>query len=489
MPVKYLQDLIQGLQVEQIQGPANIPISKLCFNSNEVVPNSCFVAIPGTCADGHNYIDIAIKMQCHAIICEIIPSTLMRGITYVVVKSTTQALSTIASNFYDNPSRHLKIIAVTGTNGKSTIVHLLHHITTSLGYKTGMISTICNKVADQTYPTCHTTPDALRLQELFHAMYLAGCKYCFMEASSHAIVQHRLSSHMLDGAIFTNITPEHLNYHIDFKHYIQAKKTLFDNLPKKAFALINQDDKHSKVIVQNCASQIHHFSIRGYADFSARIISNTFQGLELEIDGQRIFSQLCGTFNASNLLAAYAASQLLKLDRTQSLINLSSAKPTLGRMHSIAQTRIQHALVDFAHTPDALKLVLENIRAMMTLKGRIITIMGCGGDRDRKNRPITGSILATCSDIVILTSDNPRHEEPEDIINDIKSGISENLLYKVLVITDRETALRAACFIAQRQDVILASGKGHQHYQEIKSTKYPFCDAQILQECLNSPLP
>lgn len=488
MPIKYLQDLIQNVQVEQIQGPTNIPISKLCFDSNEVIPDSCFIAIPGTCVDGHNYIDIAIKMRCHAIICEIMPRTLMQGITYVVVKSTTQALSTMASNFYNNPSRHLKIIAVTGTNGKSTVVHLLHHITTSLGYKTGMLSTICNKVADQTYPTYHTTPDALRLQELFHAMYLAGCKYCFMEASSHAIVQHRLSSHMLDGAIFTNITPEHLNYHIDFKRYIQAKKALFDNLPKGAFALINQDDKHSKVIIQNCASQVHHFSIRGHADFSARIISNTFQGLELEIDEQRIFSQLCGTFNASNLLAAYATSQLLKLDKDQSLIKLSSAKPTLGRMNSIAQNKIQHALVDFAHTPDALKRVLENIRAMMTLKGRIITVMGYGGNRDRKNRPITGSILAAHSDMVILTSDNPRYEEPEDIINDIKSGIPENLLYKVLVITNRETALRTACFIAQKQDVILAAGKGHQHYQEIKSIKYPFCDAQILQSCLNSPL-
>lgn len=481
-----LEKLLVGLSVKKLLGSADIPISKICFNSQHAVTNGCFVAVVGTQANGHAYIPTAIAAGCKAVVCEVLPesSQIDDAVTYVVVEHASSALGIMASNFYNHPSKKLKIVAVTGTNGKTSTVHLLYNMVTKMGYKAGMLSTIHNKILDQTYPASHTTPDALQLHELFQLMVEAGCQYCFIEASSHAIVQDRLAGLTIFAAIFTNITHEHLDYHLDFARYIQAKKKLFDCLPKNAFALVNMQDKNSAIMLQNCKAKKHTFSLRSSADFRAKIIANTLEGLALEIDGQQVWLQLLGSFNASNILAAYGASQLLGLDSQESLMALSAIPPILGRMNRVYNEKKQSVIIDYGHTPDAIEKVMAALRAMLTSSSRLISVMGCGGNRDKQKRAMIGKILAVNSDIAIFTSDNPRDEDPQDIIHSMQQGVPVGAQQKVLPIVDRTTAIRTACLLAAPNDVVLLAGKGHQYYEEIKGVKYYFCEEEIVREML-----
>ena len=478
--MKRLQQLLVDIPVQKILGPTDIPIQTLCFDSRKAVAHSCFFAVHGSQVDGHNYISMAIAAGSSVIVCERLPQSIQAAVTYIVVSSTVSALGIMAANFYDQPSKKLKVVAVTGTNGKTTVVHLLYNMVMKMGYKAGMFSTIYNKVLDQTYPASHTTPDALQLQSLLHRMVAAGCGYCFMEASSHAIVQERLAGIDFTGAIFTNITHEHLDYHIDFASYIQAKKKLFDRLPATAFALMNQQDRNSAILLQNCKAKKFTFSLRDAADFRAKIVTNTLHGLELAIDHQSVWFQLMGAFNASNLLAAYGTAQLLGLNSQESLVALSSIPPILGRMNRVGTSK--QVIIDYAHTPDAIQKVIATLRSMLPVGSRLITIMGCGGNRDQQKRAMIGKILSENSDIAIFTSDNPRDEDPQGIIHAMQQGVHEAA--KVLHIVDRAMAIKTACCIAHANDLILIAGKGHQYYEEIKGIKHFFCEAQIVQEVL-----
>ncbi|MEF2232556.1 UDP-N-acetylmuramoyl-L-alanyl-D-glutamate--2,6-diaminopimelate ligase [Candidatus Cardinium sp. TP] len=478
--IKSLQQLLVGIPVTKVLGPTDLPIHTLCFDSRKAVAGACFVAINGSQVDGHHYIEMAIAAGSHAIVCERLPQSIQAAVTYIVVASTPHALGMMASNFYDHPSKKLKVVAVTGTNGKTTVVHLLYNMVTKMGYKAGMLSTIYNKVLDQTYPASHTTPDALQLQSFLHLMAAAGCSYCFIEASSHAIVQERLAGIDFTGAIFTNITHDHLDYHLDLLHYIHAKKKLFDRLPATAFALMNQQDRNSAILVQNCKAKKFTFSLQDAADFRAKIVTNTLDGFELEIDHQSVWFQLMGTFNASNLLAAYGASQLLGLNSWESLVALSAIPPILGRMNRVGKSK--QVIIDYAHTPDAIQKVTVTLRSMLATDSRLITIMGCGGNRDQQKRAMIGKILAQNSDIAIFTSDNPRDEDPQEIIRHMQQGAPEAA--KILHIVDRAMAIKTACCIAHPNDLILIAGKGHQYYEEIQGVQHFFCEAQIVREIL-----
>lgn len=476
--MKSLQELLVGIPVKKVLGSTELSIHTLCFDSRKAVAGTCFVAVNGNQVDGHHYIAMAIAAGSHAVVCERLPQSIQAAVTYIVVASTPSALGIMAANFYDHPSKKLKVVAVTGTNGKTTVVHLLYNMAVKMGYKAGMLSTICNKVLDRTYPASHTTPDALQLHSFLHLMVAAGCSYCFMEASSHAIVQERLAGIDFIGAIFTNITHEHLDYHLDFAHYIQAKKKLFDGLPPTAFALMNQQDRNSAILVQNCKAKKFTFSLQDAADFRAKIVTNTLDGLELAIDHQSVWFQLMGAFNASNLLAAYGAAQLLGLNSWESLVALSAIPPILGRMNKVSQ----QVIIDYAHTPDAIQKVIVALRAMLPAGSRLITIMGCGGNRDQQKRAIIGRILSDNSDIAIFTSDNPRDEDPQEIIHAMQQGVVQAA--KVLHIVDRAMAIQTAYCIAHANDLILIAGKGHQYYEEIKGVKHFFCETQIVQEIL-----
>ncbi|WP_339043912.1 UDP-N-acetylmuramoyl-L-alanyl-D-glutamate--2,6-diaminopimelate ligase [Cardinium endosymbiont of Tipula unca] len=481
-----LEKLLVGLSVKKIVGSTDMPIAKICFNSQQAEAHACFVAIAGNQVNGHTYIPTVIAAGCKAVVCEALPDPpqIDDSVTYVVVDSAANALGVMASNFYNHPSKKLKIVAVTGTNGKTSTVHLLYNMVIKMGYKAGMLSTIHNKILDQAYPASHTTPDALQLHELLQLMVEAGCQYCFMEASSHAIVQDRLAGLTIFAAIFTNITHEHLDYHLDFARYIQAKKKLFDHLPKNAFALVNKQDKNSTIMLQNCKAKKYTFSLRDSADFRAKIIANTLDGLELAIDGQQVWLQLLGAFNASNILAAYGTSQLLGLDSQESLMALSAIPPILGRMNRVYNGKKQKVIIDYGHTPDAIEKVMSTLRAMLTSNSRLISVMGCGGNRDKQKRAMMGKILAVNSDIAIFTSDNPRDEDPQDIIHSMQQGVPVDTQQKVLPIVDRTTAIRTACLLASPNDVVLLAGKGHQHYEEIKGVKYYFCEEEIVQQML-----
>ncbi|MGI2262246.1 UDP-N-acetylmuramoyl-L-alanyl-D-glutamate--2,6-diaminopimelate ligase [Candidatus Cardinium hertigii] len=481
-----LQQLLVGISVKKIWGSTDLSVKSICFDSRKAVPHSCFIAINGSQLDGHGYISMAIAAGSSVVVCEWLPESIQENITYIVVYSTAKALGIMAANFYEQPSKKLTLVAVTGTNGKTTIVHLLYHMVRKMGYKAGMFSTIYNKVLDQTYPASHTTPDPLQLQSLLHLMVASGCQYCFMEASSHAIVQERLAGLYFRGAIFTNITHEHLDYHLNFSKYIQAKKKLFDHLPATAFALMNQQDKHSPVLLQNCKAQKFTFSLRDVADFRAKIVTNTLHGLELALAlaHQSIWFQLLGAFNASNLLAAYGTAQLLGLNSEESLVALSAIPPVLGRMNRVHHGKSQQVIIDYAHTPDALQKVMDTLHAIRPAGSRLIAIMGCGGNRDQQKRVMIGKILSQNSDIAIFTSDNPREEDPQEIINAMQQGVPKAALPKVLHIVDRAMAIKTACLLAHANDLILIAGKGHQYYEEIKGVKYPFFEAKIVQEIL-----
>jgi UDP-N-acetylmuramoyl-L-alanyl-D-glutamate--2,6-diaminopimelate ligase len=480
--MKVLKDILYKAGLEEVMGSTSVEVRSVTFSSREVEKGSVFVAVRGTQTDGHRFIEDAVASGAAAVICEDLPVSINASVTYVRVKDSAAALSIIASNFYDNPSEKIKLIGVTGTNGKTTTATLLYHLFRSLGYRCGLISTVQNQVNDEIYPATHTTPDPVKLNKLLATMIREECAYCFMEVSSHAIAQKRIAGLKFTGGIFTNITHDHLDYHKTFDEYIRAKKAFFDMLGEDAFALYNADDKNGKVMVQNCRASKKSFALKSMADFRCRIIENTFSGLLLMVDSQEVFCRLIGSFNAYNITGVYAAAMLLGKDKTEVLAAISSLGPVEGRFEYIVSGNNITGIVDYAHTPDALKNVLNTIKDIRTGNERVITVIGCGGDRDKSKRPLMAQIACDFSDKVILTSDNPRSEEPDAIIAEMKQGVSPVHFKKALTVTDRREALKVACSLSTPGDIILVAGKGHEKYQEIKGVKYPFDDKQILME-------
>ncbi|HRH01565.1 MAG TPA: UDP-N-acetylmuramoyl-L-alanyl-D-glutamate--2,6-diaminopimelate ligase [Bacteroidia bacterium] len=479
--MKLLRDILYKTRIEEVIGSTNVAIESICFDSRKVERFSFFVAIRGEVSDGHAFIQKAIQTGAIAILCEDIPDQKDEKVTYIKVKNTSEALAIVAANFYENPSEKLKLVGVTGTNGKTTSVTLLYNLFKLLGYKTGMLSTVCNYIDGEQVPATHTTPDALQLNQLLQRMVEKGCTHCFMEVSSHAVVQHRITALEFSGAAFTNITHDHLDYHKTFDNYIKAKKGFFDGLPATAFALVNKDDKNGEVMLQNTRALKKTYAINSMADFKCRIIENQFSGLLLTIDGKEFYSKLIGTFNAYNLLLAYSIGVLLKEDSTNVLTALSTLNAVEGRFQYLRSANKITGIIDYAHTPDALKNVLTTINDIRTGNEKVITLVGCGGDRDALKRPLMAKIACDLSDKVILTSDNPRSENPEEIIEQMKKGILPPYNKKSLSIVDRREAIKTACSLAQPGDIILVAGKGHEKYQEIKGVKYPFDDLEELK--------
>lgn len=484
--MKLLSDILYKTRLEEIIGSTNVAISSVTFDSRKVKKDSLFIATRGTASDGHHYIELAIESGAVAIVCEDLPETLKENVTYVKVLDSSASLGYIACNFYDNPSEKLKLVGITGTNGKTTTVTLLFNLFRGLGYNVGLLSTVENKINTTVIPSTHTTPDALALNELLSKMVEAGCQYAFMEVSSHAIVQHRITGLKFTGAAFSNITHDHLDYHKTFEEYIRAKKLFFDNLQDDAFALTNKDDRNGMVMLQNTKAKKYSYGLKSIADFKSRVVENHLNGLLLSIDNQEVWVKLIGSFNAYNVLVVYAISQLLKQDRVQVLTTLSNLNSVEGRFQYIKSKNGIVAIIDYAHTPDALKNVLETIKDIRTGNEQVITLVGCGGDRDAAKRPIMAEIACDYSNKIILTSDNPRSENPEDILNQMQAGISPVEMKKTLRISDRKEAIRTAVAFAKEGDIILIAGKGHEKYQEINGIKHPFDDFEIVKEIFNN---
>jgi len=481
--MKVLKDILYKVSLISTTGDMELRIQNIVFDSRNVVEGFVFVAIPGTQVDGHEFIETAIKKGAKAIICEHLPTNLMEGITYVQVTSSAKAMGIMAANYFGNPSEKIKVVAVTGTNGKTTTVTLLHQLYMGMGYSTGLISTVENKINNEVIPATHTTPDSVSVQALLRKMLDAGCTHCFMEASSHAIVQERIAGLKLAGAVFTNISHDHLDYHKTFDEYIKAKKKLFDDLPKDAFALVNEDDKRGMVMLQNCKATHQTFGLKSPSDFKAKIISNTLEGLELDINGKLIWFLMIGSFNAYNLLGALGTAVLLGEEEEEVLRELSAIKGAKGRFDRISIGGIT-AIVDYAHTPDALDNVLKTINGVRTGVEQLITVVGCGGNRDKTKRPIMAKIAVQESDKAILTSDNPRFEDPMEILKDMQTGVGPTEIRKTLTIEDRREAIKTACMLSKKGDIILIAGKGHEDYQEIKGVKHHFDDAEVVTELL-----
>ncbi|MGZ3862896.1 MAG: UDP-N-acetylmuramoyl-L-alanyl-D-glutamate--2,6-diaminopimelate ligase [Bacteroidia bacterium] len=484
--MRLLTDILYKAGLEEIVGTTHVAVSSITFDSRKVKKDSLFIAVRGTTVDGHSFIDKAIESGALAIVCEEIPEKRIEEITYVKVKNATYALGIIAANFYDNPSQKLKLIGVTGTNGKTTTVTLLYNLFKSLGYTVGLLSTVKNKIQNEEIPATHTTPDAISLNELLCQMVEKGCQYAFMEVSSHAVVQHRVTGIQFAGGVFTNVTHDHLDYHKTFDEYIKAKKGFFDMLPEDSFALTNKDDANGMIMLQNSRAHRVTYAIKSPADHKCRIIENHLNGLLLNIDGKEVWVKLIGTFNAYNVLAVYSVAVLLKQDPTNILTALSTLNSVEGRFQYIKSENGIIGIVDYAHTPDALKNVLETIKGIRTGNEQVITLAGCGGDRDSAKRPVMAQIACKYSNKVILTSDNPRSEDPEEILNQMQKGVDPVDAKKTLRITDRREAIKTACSLAKPGDIILVAGKGHEKYQEIKGVKHPFDDFEILKETLKT---
>ncbi|NND77160.1 MAG: UDP-N-acetylmuramoyl-L-alanyl-D-glutamate--2,6-diaminopimelate ligase [Flavobacteriales bacterium] len=482
--MKLLKDILYKAGLNDVIGPTNVAIESVHFDSREVVGYSLFVAIKGIQTDGHEYIRSALSSGAIAIVCEVLPETLHGGITYVKVEDAAIALAHISGNFYDHPSSKLKLIGITGTNGKTTVATLLWQLFTALGHKTALLSTVVNKIGDKEIPATHTTPDVLSLNKLLDEMVQEGVEYCFMEVSSHALVQHRVTGIEFNIGIFTNITHDHLDYHKTFDEYIKAKKIFFDALPEDAVAIVNHDDSHSEIMVQNCKAKKETFAVKSFADHRAKIIENQFNGIHILIDGNDLYTKLIGSFNTYNLLAVYATAIALGKDKLEVLTQISALEPVEGRFQHIRTEKNISAIVDYAHTPDALKNVLKTILDISTGNEKVITVVGCGGNRDRSKRPVMAKIACEYSDKVIFTSDNPRNEDPDAILKDINSGVDGAHFKKTLTIKDRREAIKAAVDMAVAGDILLIAGKGHEKYQEIQGVKYPFDDYQIVQETL-----
>lgn len=476
-----LSQLLQGTSVRSVSGDINRDISKLCLDSRQVQPGSLFAAVRGTQTDGHQYIAKAVELGAAAVLCEDLPENQAAGVTYVQVADSAKVLGFLASSFYGNPSRKLKLVAVTGTNGKTTTVTLLYQLFRKLGYRTGMLSTVRNYIDDKPVEATHTTPDAINLNALLADMVAAGCTHAFMEASSHAIVQERMAGLQLTGAIFTNITHDHLDFHQTFDNYIKAKKKLFDELPASAFALVNLDDKRGLVMLQNTAAQKSSFSLVNPAPFKGRLIANSLHGLQMELEDKEVWFKLIGEFNAYNILGVYATAVLLGEASEEVLVQLSDVLPAPGRFDQIRSDSGIIGIVDYAHTPDALENVLETIQELKE-NGRVITVVGCGGNRDAAKRPVMAEIACKFSDWALLTSDNPRFEVPEAILADMEKGVKITDRSRVQVIVDRKDAIARAVGLAQPGDIILIAGKGHETYQEVKGVKHSFDDKKILTE-------
>ncbi len=483
-----LQDILYRSGTKEIIGSLNKEITTVAFDSREVIEGSLFVAIVGTQVDGHDFIYTAIEKGATAIICNEMPDDKQPDITYVIVSNSSEALGYIASNYYDNPSEKLKITGITGTNGKTTIVTLLYNLFTDLGYNTGMLSTIQNKVGKLSIESTHTTPDALKINELLSLMVDEGCEYVFMEVSSHAIDQHRITGIQFSGGVFTNITHDHLDYHHTFKEYISAKKKFFDQLPANAFALTNIDDKNGNVMMQNTRAKKFTYGLKNMASYKGKIIENDFEGMMMKVDGNEIYSLLSGNFNAYNILAIYSTALLLDQNKEEILVSISKLKGAEGRFDIIKSTDGVTAIIDYAHTPDALENIIATINSIRTHNEQLITVVGAGGNRDKSKRPIMAKIASLLSNRVILTSDNPRDEDPIQILNEMREGIDPAKKNKSMVIPDRKEAITTAYNIAREGDMILIAGKGHEKYQEIKGVKYPFDDKEIIAELMDTNL-
>jgi UDP-N-acetylmuramoyl-L-alanyl-D-glutamate--2,6-diaminopimelate ligase len=477
-----LKELLKNIKPTQVVGDENTDITGVNIDSRKIKQGHLFVAMKGTQVDGHQFIPKALDLGASAILCEDLPAELKENVTYIQVASTEDAVGKVATIFYGNPSEKLKLVGVTGTNGKTTIATLLYNMFRKLGYKCGLLSTVCNYIEGEAIPADHTTPDPIELNALLSKMVEAGCQYAFMECSSHAIHQKRIGGLKFAGGIFTNLTRDHMDYHKTVENYRNAKKAFFDGLPKSAFAITNADDKNGMVMVQNCKAQIKTYSTRSMADFRAHILECHFEGMYLEIDGHEVGVQFIGKFNVSNLLAVYGAAVMLGQKPEDILIALSTLKSVSGRLEPIQSPEGYTAIVDYAHTPDALENVLKAIHEVLNGKGKVITVCGAGGNRDKGKRPLMAQEAAKQSDKVIITSDNPRFEEPQDIINDMLAGLDKQQMKKVVSIVDRREAIRTACMMAEKGDVILIAGKGHEDYQEIKGVKHHFDDKEVVKE-------
>jgi UDP-N-acetylmuramoyl-L-alanyl-D-glutamate--2,6-diaminopimelate ligase len=478
--MRYLSDILTGLPFTELQGAADVEISAVVFDSRKVIPGSLFVAVKGTQVDGHDYIEKAIKDGAVAIICEDLPGHTATEVDFLMVADSAVALGIVAANFYDNPSKKLKLVGVTGTNGKTTIATLLYQLFRDLGYKCGLLSTVENQINGKVIPSTHTTPDQVELNRLLDEMVAQGCDYCFMEVSSHAVAQHRIEGLVFAGGIFSNLTHDHLDYHKTFDAYLKAKKAFFDGLSKNAFALTNNDDKNGSVMLQNTKAHRKTYALKSMADYKGKILENQFGGLLLLIDNEEVWFKMVGSFNAYNLLAVYAAAMLLDQDRAKVLTSLSKLSGAEGRFDYIIAPNKVIGIVDYAHTPDAVQNVLSTVNDIRKGNEKVITVIGCGGDRDKTKRPVMAKVACDWSDKVILTSDNPRSEDPAQIIKDMEEGVTPTAKRNTVSIVDRREAIKTACMLAQPGDIIVLAGKGHEKYQEIKGVKNHFDDKEEL---------
>jgi len=482
--VSILKNILYKVAIESLKGSTDIAINKIEFDSRKIEANDVFVAIRGTISDGHDFIQKAVSLGATTIVCDKMPIEITPGITYVEVKDTNSALAFMANNFYDNPSKKLKLVGITGTNGKTTIASLLYQLFKKAGFKVGLLSTVKIMVDDVEYKATHTTPDSLTINYYLNQMVNAGCEYCFMEVSSHGIHQKRTEELHFEGGVFTNLSHDHLDYHPTFAEYRDVKKSFFDNLPKAAFALTNVDDKNGAVMLQNTQAKKLTYALKSYADYKALILENQLSGLLLKINENEVWVKLIGTFNAYNLLAIYGTAVQLGIENFEALRLLSELESVSGRFQFIVSTSKITAIVDYAHTPDALENVLKTINDIRTKNEQLITVVGCGGDRDKTKRPIMANIATTMSDKVIITSDNPRTENPATIIAEMEAGVEPQNYKKSLSIEDRKQAIKTACQLANANDIILIAGKGHETYQEINGVRHDFDDMKIVTEFL-----
>ena len=479
--MKLLKDILYKVDLERIEGSTNFAIPHICFDSREVQKDSLFIAVNGTLSDGHSFIDSAISKGAIGVVCENLPQTINPKVVYIKVKNSAQSLGIIASNFYDNPSEKLKLVGVTGTNGKTTVATLSHNLFQAMGYKAGLLSTVVYKIGSSSFNATHTTPDAIRLNQLMQEMVTAGCKYCFMEVSSHAIAQGRISGLEFDIALFTNISRDHLDYHKYFDDYIRAKKKFFDQLSSNAIAIVNKDDKHGATMLHHSKATKKTFAFRSVADYKCKIIESQFSGLHLNINGLEVHTKLIGHFNAANILLTYAAALELGEDALQTLTVLSALNPVDGRFQHFKTESGVTAIVDYAHTPDALENVLKTIDIIRSGTEKVICVVGCGGDRDKGKRPLMAAIACSLADQVILTSDNPRSENPKSIIEDMKLGLSPIQLKKIISLESRREAINLGLRLCGSGDIILVAGKGHEKYQEINGERISFDDMAELK--------
>lgn len=480
-----LQEILYSVAIKELVGTTNREVTALVFDSRKVVAGSVFFAIKGTLSDGHKYISSAISDGAAVVICEHLPEDTLADVTYIQVADPSAALGIMVSNFYGNPSAKIQLVGITGTNGKTTIATLLFKLFIELGYKVGLISTVQNQINDLVIPATHTTPNPLALNELLDRMVNEGCGYCFMEVSSHAVVQHRIEGITFAGGVFSNITHDHLDFHGTFDNYIKAKRGFFDSLPKGAFALTNADDKNGMVMLQNSKASKKTYALKQLADYKATVVENSFNGLHLDIDGIEVFFKLVGSFNAYNLLAAYGTALLLGQDQLTVLTTLSRLDGAEGRFEYLSSKTGVIGIVDYAHTPDAVQNVLSTVQNIRKGTEQVITVIGCGGDRDKTKRPIMAQVACDWSDKVILTSDNPRSEDPQAIISEMEQGVSPTNKRKTLSITDRKEAIKTACHLAKPGDIIIVAGKGHEKYQEVNGVRNHFDDKEILLEQFN----